>query len=444
MPDLNPNLESSVTVTHLYDYKVTSSLHPDVLAAWSSYSESVTAVFPNLSHIHWTVKDHADSQVALNLRIPSLRGLILSGTMFRRNHDWATTQVWAALDILRSAMNAAPWLEELVMFGEFPGLYYYDLSPMAALSWHSLQCLRTFRCVEKLPSSIVRHIATIPGLHYFTGYPAADTSFQNLSRVFPAVLELEVSGMSLGHLSDMMTAVQSPSIITLDFALATSGQLDARQVGDLLRIIEGHPSSQSLHKLVINSLSFSSLEEMMQLGTNLALGDIRPPLGIRHLRHIDLGCFTVAGDVADGFALALLHAWPELEELHLGPRSQTHISLSDFVEALRTRPALRVVPFKVVVQPGDIVPKTHGFTHHNLKDMRLDLGPLTTIHDRAVVVQFLNATFPNLEQYGVSCSDRSVRDLIWAGRNARLAGRPWALDEYETYLLQVSDDTVTV
>jgi hypothetical protein len=439
MPDLNPNIGPFISVVSLCQYDVTASLHPDVWTAWSSYSESVTAVFPNLSHIRWAVKDHADSQLALDLLMPSLCGLTLAclRSSMRDGHE-KVKQVSAALDILRSAINTFPQLQNLVLFGKCPLLSTYDLSPMATFSWPSLQHLRTFHCGERLPSSIMRHIASISSLQSFIGYPYADTSFQNLPRVFPAILELQVLGTSLRHTCDLVSAVQSPSIRILKLSLAASGQLNARRAGDLLQVIAGHPSSQSLRELVIKPFSESGLGHIAGTPENLALSDIRPSLGIRHLRHINLTCFIVAGEGADDIALEMLDAWPELEELYLGGQSQIHISMGDFVEALRARPTLRRVPFRVVLRPGETVPETHGFIHHNLTGMTLDQSCLPTIHDRAIMAQFLNATFPNLEQYGVR-TDRSIKELIWAGQNARLAGRPWTLDEYEAYLLQSSD-----
>jgi hypothetical protein len=424
--------------------QVTSTVHLDVLHAWCKYSRDVAPLFPNLSHIQWSIvygyrgilQDLKCNESYIDPReftplflVPSLSSL----TFGESARDGVTMTIHGegeevphpgvtALVLLQEAMVRCPSLDSIALHKGHRILVMSQRVPVVDAAFSSrLQHLRTFRCGVLAPNSTLRLVASLAHLETFAALVGAELSLAGLPRVFPAARELRFLCTSSRQLRTLVAAVQSAHIHTLE--LKANDNLSPRLVGELLALVAAQPFASTLRSVVVGY----DITHDHAPPVNLTLDDVQPLLHLTALKSVVLN-FGVVDPTGD-FVAQMLAAWPALERLGLGRGAQ--LTLAQLFVAARSHDALRELACDVVVRAGTPLPDACELVHDTLRRMRLEFDGEAAPVDRAAVAHLLATVFPNLRRLGRGTQGLRLQGLMEEGERARLAGRPWTLSDYE-------------
>jgi hypothetical protein len=425
-------------------YNIISVVHPNVLRAWRTYSYEVSPLFPHLLHVQWITgledlpsflwgcQDRLETQeLTALLLVPSLSSLKF-GVPVRHGSKSQTLggngnpgRGVTALFVLQEAMMRCPSLDTIDIYNPKNHRILMESQSVpavdAAFSSH-LQHLRRFCCGVQLPNSTVRHIASLPHLEAFAALLRADLNLTGLSRLFPAARELRFLCTSLAQLRALVAAVQSTRVHTLE--LTSNDDLGPRPVRELLTLVAAHPSAGALRHFRIGP---DVRSERHPPPVEFTPDDVRPLLHLTGLRSVSLRQCAVdpAGDVV----AQMLDAWPALEKLNLGHGAQ--LELVQLLAAAHTHSTLRELKCTVVIRAGAPLPAAHGLVHTRLRRIYCEFSGRIAPADLAAVAHMFATVFPSLKSVNLGFTGGDLQALMRAGEQARLAGRPWTLRDYE-------------
>jgi hypothetical protein len=283
-----------------------------------------------------------------------------------------------------------------------------------------LQHLRTFCCNVLAPSNAVRHLASLPCLEVFNAPVSEDVSLAGLPRVFPMACELCFWYAPVRVLCVLVAAVQNARVHTLK--LGVSDEPSPRLVGELFTLVAALPSAGALRQL-----SFASDRPRRVTGPvgYLALDDVRPLMCLSSLRDVVLRGYAIK-PVGNTVA-RMLDAWPALERLELASGSE--ITLAQLLLAACRNGALCELVCTVVARVGASLPDTRGLVNTGLQHLDFAVDGEHEPAERAALAHLLVTVFPRLSSLGGR--DWNLQTLVEDGHEARLAGAPWALGDYE-------------
>jgi hypothetical protein len=337
--------------------------------------------------------------------------------------------------VLREAMVRCPSLQFLDIFRRgYPYPPFYPVPAVDVTLGSRLEQLRAFRGCALAPSSMLRYLASLPSLEAFEAPVSVDLSLAGLPCVFPAVRELRFLSAPVQHLSALVAAVQSAYVHTLE--LSANDDPGPRAVNELLEIVAAHPSAGTLRQF---RFAPDGLPDYVAGAPGrLAVSDVRPLLRLRSLRDVILNANVV--DPAEDAIAQMLDAWPALETFELGALSAlgifglefgSQLTLAQLVTVARTHSELRELACTVFVRAGAPLPDARGLVHTGLRRLRLAFHGEDTPADRAAVAHLLATVFPGMSDFtGV---DSTLKGLMEAGRQARLAGTSWTLGDYTAH-----------